>query len=86
MSDQGGVTRESAQELLTSRVVDVSGAARILGLAGRTAVHYYVGRGIEPLARFGTGNVFWRADVEALRDRIARDRAAREAAARGEAW
>lgn len=71
------VTRERMRWLLASHVVDTDGAVAVLGMAGRTSLHYHVGRGLEPLARLGTGNVFWRADVEALRDRIERDKAAR---------
>lgn len=61
------LTRDEMAALLARHVVDTAAAVEMLGLAGRTSLHYYVDRdreaSLRPLARFGPSNVFWREDV-----------------------
>ena len=63
----GLVPREVAAALVRDRLVDASGAAAVLGLAGRTSVHYLVVTGqLVPLARTRGCYLFWLPDVREL--------------------
>ena len=61
------VTRGEVAAYLRANVIDAATAAAMLGVAGRQGVHYYRGRGLEPVGRFGGADVFWLDDVRRIR-------------------
>lgn len=69
MTASDALTPSELAAILREHIVDTAAAAEIIGLASRTGVHYYIGRGLMPIGRFGSANVYARSDVERIRDR-----------------
>lgn len=70
-------TREDVRDYLLEHVVDSTEAAKIVGLAYRSALHYHVQRDepgnrgtLIPVGHLGRGTQFLRRDVEELRDEL----------------
>ena len=63
-------TREEVAAFLAENTVDAATAAAMCGLRYRTGLSYHVGRSIQPAWRFGAADVYARADVEALAERL----------------